>query len=92
MTNDFVRVRMPVCKCLSCGHTFDCATNVQGAPGPSPGDVTFCMRCAHIMFFDEGLTVREPDAEEKVRLDADPRISKLRRVLLENIARIKRVH
>jgi len=89
---DLVHAHTPRCKCLACGHEFDSAANLQGAAGPSTGDVTFCLNCAHLMFFNEDLTVREPTPSEAARLGADGRLMKIKELLLESVAMKRRVH
>jgi len=51
--------------CLRCGYCLDTAT---GEGKPSPGDVSICMECHHIMCFADDMTMREPTAEELVEI------------------------
>lgn len=55
---------MPPSACLSCGGHLDAATEVFGASVPSPGDITICLSCGHIMAFADDLGVRELTGEE----------------------------
>ena len=41
---------------------------------PSPGDITVCLHCGHIMAFDDGLKLRELTAEEAHEIAGDKRI------------------
>lgn len=65
--------RMPVCHCLACGAELDCATH-PGIDAPSPGDVSICLTCGHIMMFADDLTLRNPTDAEMIMLAGDREI------------------
>lgn len=56
--------RTPDCKCLDCGMLISAASTCEDERVPSPGDISICIHCGHIMIFNEDLTVRAlTDAE-----------------------------
>lgn len=52
---------LPGCECLSCHKTVDCGT---GSQRPSPGDITVCFYCGHIMAFNDAMTLRGLTSQE----------------------------
>ena len=52
----------------------DRASGVDTQSSPSPGDITLCIRCGHVMAFDEGLRFRQLNDEEIKDVAGDPRI------------------
>jgi len=69
-------VRVPGATCLNCGKVTDGATavGVEGVVLPSPGDLTVCLYCGHLMAFDETLQFRELTEDEMVEVAGDERI------------------
>jgi hypothetical protein len=67
---------VPMNTCLSCGIQANAATSVGYAPNkkPTPGDVTVCFKCGHIMLFGDKLELREPTAKEAYAIAGDKRI------------------
>lgn len=65
---------VPSSKCLSCSHRHDRATCVGDEGSPSPGDVTVCIRCGHIMAFSTDLSLRELNDEEMHAIAGDKRV------------------
>jgi len=55
---------MKIDKCLACGVQVDAVTAAFGDHTPTPGDMTLCLYCGHIMAFANDLRLRElTDAE-----------------------------
>jgi hypothetical protein len=71
--------RVPPSACLSCGALNDAATGVNNDARPSPGDVTVCLYCGHIMVFSDDLLMRNPTAAEIHQIAGDPRILMVQR-------------
>lgn len=65
-----------LCACLNCGEMMDGATAVgeEGRVMPSPGDVTVCLYCGHLMMFDDQLAFRNPSDAEIIELAGDERV------------------
>lgn len=61
--SDIVTKRTATCACPECGIELSGATG-WGGRGPEPGDPCVCIRCGHLMVFNEDLSVREPNDEE----------------------------
>lgn len=61
-------------RCLSCGKKLDGCTSVACDAMPSPGDVTICITCGHIMAFGDDLTLRELTDAEMYEIAGDERI------------------
>lgn len=53
-------------KCLDCGTFLDAVTGVLSASGlkPTPGSITICVECGHIMAFADDLSLRELNDQE----------------------------
>jgi len=78
-TND-----IPAGACLDCGEALDAATSVGDSDStPSSGDVTICIKCGHIMAFDDLLRLRELTGEEIVDMAGDPRIIAIQKARVE---------
>ena len=75
----FVAHDMPASLCLACGRSLNAASGVDHDHRPSPGDVTVCLRCGHIMIFAEDLTPRDLTAEEVIEVAGDKRILAIQR-------------
>jgi hypothetical protein len=60
--------------CLNCNVVVDGARCVDGDGSPSPGDVTMCIYCGHVMAFSEGLGMRELTDAEMQEIAGDPRL------------------
>jgi hypothetical protein len=50
--------------CLNCGYEIDASTITGSTHSPKPGNIGICIRCSHIMAYDEELKVRELTSEE----------------------------
>jgi hypothetical protein len=79
------KVRTPPQLCLECGHFLDAASSYGKTRIPQPGDVTLCIRCAHVMVFTDTLTLREPTQEEARLLRFNTNVQKM-------ILAIKAIH
>lgn len=61
--------------CLSCGKHLDACSGVEtGGRTPSPGDITICLYCGHLMAFSDTLGLRELTSAEAKEIAGDPRI------------------
>lgn len=73
---------LPPQACLACGHVMDrhAHMSVTGSPKdiatPKPGDVTLCIRCGCVMFYDDHLHFRMPTADEYLEIAQDERVQK----------------
>jgi hypothetical protein len=66
---------VPAAACTNCGRVNNAATVVNEIDaGPSPGDVTVCMYCGHIMAFAKDLSLRDLTTDEMVEVAGDPRV------------------
>lgn len=80
--------------CLNCGKLLDGATGVMNDDdprddiGPTPGSITICIKCGHIMCFKDGGGFRELDGDEMRQIAGDPRIL----AISAAIGRVKKVH
>lgn len=71
---------VPIGKCPSCGYQFDMAIVILSQEqAPSPGDMTVCIQCGHVMAFSENLTPRKLTDEEMYRIAGDPRLIALQK-------------
>ena len=70
-------LRLPKYHCLNCLREADGASQVSENPdddGPSPGDITICIYCGHIMAFADDLVFRELTGKEVIMIAGDKRI------------------
>lgn len=49
---------------------------------PKPGDLNVCIRCAHMMLFNDDLTMRELTPIERSTALADPKVAQIRLAIL----------
>lgn len=82
--------RLPESRCTNCGKLCDAATGVGHKDRPSPGDVTICIGCGHLMAYDEQLAVRNLTDAEVVECAGDPRIIKAQALIAA--VRIEKMH
>ena len=78
--------RLPPSPCLHCGALTDTAFSVGGDNAPSPGAITLCIECGHIMAFADDLTLRNLTSEEIHAVAGDPRllaVQHVRKVVLK---------
>ena len=64
----------PICHCLDCGTEMDAVTCVTSDAVPKNGDITFCLKCGHIMAFNDDLTVRPLTDVEMYEIAGDRKI------------------
>lgn len=56
--------KLPYTICTNCAKVLDGASSIVGDHTPSPGDITVCIYCSHLMAYADDLTLREmTDAE-----------------------------
>ena len=72
--------RMSSVNSPSCGTRLDAATNVTSTQRPDPGDLTVCLRCGHLLAFDEQLKLRELNDAEIREAAGDRRLLAIQRV------------
>lgn len=58
-------------KCKFCGYKIDCAHTPFGKRRPVPGDISVCLKCGNVHFFDDTLSLRKASAEELAALPRD---------------------
>src|SRR3954471_8555057 len=81
--------RLATVPCAYCGAELDAATGITGNSIPTPGDVTFCIVCGELLWFDEKLRPRKLTAQELIDLQHSPSwtvIERAYRVIREAIA------
>ena len=62
-------MRCKPCPCLNCGTLLDGVSD-----SPSPGDITVCLTCGHIMAFAEDMNFRALTDDEIRMVAGDRRI------------------
>jgi hypothetical protein len=84
MAKKFEITETPENICPYCGYKTTHAGSLDGH-APSETDISVCVKCYNIVFFDAGLKMRKPTVEEFAELRSDPEmwrdIEKLRFVL-----------
>jgi hypothetical protein len=71
--------QMQVQICVSCGKTLDAATLPEGEDAPSPGDISLCLYCGHLMAYADDLELRNLTDEEMHEVAGDPHILRMQR-------------
>jgi hypothetical protein len=66
--------RMPPSACTACGTKLNGATGIATDGAPSPGDITVCLSCGHVMAYADDLTLRDLTDAEMVEIAGDPRL------------------
>jgi Zn ribbon nucleic-acid-binding protein len=69
--------RLQLEHCFACGHAVDSATSIDVNARPKPGAWTVCIKCGHLMVFDDELHLRDLTAAERDEAATDPRIRKI---------------
>jgi hypothetical protein len=73
--------RVPPVTCLNCKAVNDGATCVGEEDGtPSPGSISVCGECGHIMIYDTDMTLRELTDKEMIDIAGDPRIITIQKI------------
>lgn len=76
--SEAVIARTDPTKCTECGYTLNAHTSAdQSDIIPEAGDVSVCLSCSKIMIYGNGLVLREPTSEEKVKLSNDETLQKV---------------
>lgn len=71
------REGVPPSACTNCGKVMDSARVVdKDDVAPTPGDVTICFYCHHLMAFADDMTLRDLTDAEIVEVAGDPRLVK----------------
>lgn len=69
--------KIPPQMCRQCGYKFDASSATRKSGGkklmPKPGNVSICLNCGDLTFFDKGLRLRPPTPAEL----ADPEVQEL---------------
>ena len=61
--------------CSSCGYAVNAASNLTNdKKKPTAGDVSVCLRCGHLMAFNNDMTLRELTSDEMYKIAGDKRI------------------
>jgi hypothetical protein len=73
--------RLTPSPCTNCGKVLDAANAVKESLSkrrrvvmPSPGDITVCISCGHVMAFDDDLKLRDLTAAEIAKIAGDRRL------------------
>ena len=69
--------KIPQFTCVECGYRPDYADSAYGSALPEPGDVSLCMKCAHVTIFTEDMSVREPTTTELREITNAPHVQKV---------------
>lgn len=79
--------------CWNCRKVIDSATHfVDGkrtASRPKPGDFNICLGCNAVSVFDEELMLRQPTADELIKIANDPEVMRLSYAVAKVIQRRK---
>jgi len=67
-------IEVPTSKCPSCDAPLDGATDAYGEETPSPGDISICLYCGHLMAFADDMTTRDLTDAEAHAVAGDKRI------------------
>ena len=60
--------------CTACGTQWNGATCVGEDAAPTPGDITVCICCGHLMAFGEDLKLRDLTDAEMLLVAGDKRV------------------
>jgi hypothetical protein len=71
----------PADKCSSCGYRFNATTDLTGDAVPRPGDYSICIKCGHLMVFNDDLRLREPTDAEIVEVAGDPQMLDMQKAI-----------
>jgi hypothetical protein len=79
-------IKMKDSLCLNCGALLNRVASLEedSDHNPSPGDISVCLNCGHILIFTEDLGVRELTEEEVIAVAGRKEIVKFNRIR-ENI-------
>jgi hypothetical protein len=57
--------------CTNCGIVIDASTIVGIERSPQPGNIGICMKCSHVMAYDENIKLRDLTDEEVIAIAGD---------------------
>jgi hypothetical protein len=60
--------------CTNCGIVIDASTIVGIERSPQPGNIGICMKCSHVMAYDENIKLRDLTDEEVIAIAGDKNI------------------
>jgi len=63
---------VPESSCPHCGLVMDCASGVNGARKPKPGNLGMCIGCGEFSLYGETLQLVKIDPMELLKLQLDP--------------------
>jgi hypothetical protein len=64
--------RLPAHPCPFCGHRLNAAGDpTDDSAVPTSGDVTVCIKCAEVLFYDTDMTLRRPRPGEMILMLAN---------------------
>jgi len=66
--------RTPPSPCLHCGALNDAAFSVGNDAEPSPGAITMCLECGHVMAFADDMSLRALTGDEIKKVAGDKRL------------------
>lgn len=69
--------------CPSCNYPLQAASDVLGDAKPVPGDFSVCINCLCGLVFNEDLSVRKANTQERAVIDIHPDIIRVRRAIME---------
>jgi hypothetical protein len=72
-------IKVPMSACLGCGKEVNGASGVDHRGPPTPGHITICLYCGHIMAFAEDMSLRELTGEEMHDIAGDARLIAVQR-------------
>lgn len=80
---------VPKSRCPACGESHHMACSINGIHKPTPGDITICIDCAHVMAFDNNLLLRNLTKEEEAEIESNLLIKQAKaRILLEKLNKL----
>lgn len=59
---------IPISLCPSCGYTVDHANGAFHNNAPKVGDISICIACGQLLFFDSQMRIRLPTTQEIEKL------------------------
>jgi hypothetical protein len=66
--------RVPKATCPNCKEQLNSASSLETEEGPSPGDMTMCLYCGHLMIFAPDFSFRALTQDEMHEIAGDPRV------------------
>lgn len=69
---------VPKSSCLHCGKIVEIATSFEGHT-PYPGAISVCIKCGHVMAFDDNMVLRNLNDQEMHDLAGDKNLLRLQK-------------